>query len=225
MKILLLFIVAVTIVSIVNSSLIHSNEEGNDCPPPEQLDPCTCFKDLNSGRVTVLCSNFSDAELLRNIFDRNPGWKLQDVHIDRSIMAYIPASLLERAQFQRLNVSFTTLVTLFDKTPVQTPELNLYLYNLRLQRGFVWSTIANSSLIDLGIFKMAIRRFGRTFKENIPKVVRNLFFENTDVQAILDEAFSDLHDLQSLVLDGGNLKTITRNMFPSPWKVRFWSLK
>ncbi|GIX80105.1 uncharacterized protein CEXT_520671 [Caerostris extrusa] len=74
---------------------------GNEdiCPPSEQIQPCTCFRDSKSQRVTALCKNFTHAEDLKEIFDKNPNWGLEDIHIDNSIMAYLPAVMLEKSSF------------------------------------------------------------------------------------------------------------------------------
>lgn len=196
--------------------------EGSVCPPPEQISPCTCFKNAqNLQRVTGLCSNFTDAVALGEIFTKNPNWNLQDVHIDRAVMAYIPALMLEKAVFQSLNVSSTTLVTLFDVTPVTTPELNLYLYDLRLMRGFQWSSIAHANLLELGAWNTDIKNFGQDFKDNIPINVERLMFENTKTSKITHQAFENLQKLTILSITRGSIKTISRDMFPRPWKVNY----
>ncbi|KAG8189357.1 hypothetical protein JTE90_021860 [Oedothorax gibbosus] len=207
--------------------------EGNDlplleesvCPPPELISPCTCFKNTeNSNRVTAQCSNFTNSQDLEEIFTKNPNWNIQDVHIDGAIMPYIPAVMLEKAVFQSLNVSSSTLITLFDETPVTTPELNLYMYSIKFLRGFQWSSIAHANLLELGAWNTDIRNFGLEFKKNIPIKVKGLWFENTNTKKITDKAFENLKDLATMTLKGGSIKIISRDMFPRPWNVTFLDL-
>ncbi|GBO43480.1 hypothetical protein AVEN_212957-1 [Araneus ventricosus] len=193
----------------------------NLCPPPENIAPCTCFKAPVTNRVTARCSNFTNSYEIKAIFDRNPDWDLQDVWIDESVMPFLPAKMLEEAHFQTLNVSSTSLVTLFDKTPVTTPELNVYLYDVKILRGFQWSDIANSTLLEMGTWNMTIRSLGKDFKDNIPKGVQRLYFENTGITSIKNEAFSRLQNLNILVIRRGSLKKMSRDWFPRPWNVTY----
>ncbi|KAF8767983.1 protein slit-like [Argiope bruennichi] len=214
-----------TFVTYVYSNVMPAGDaEEKLCPPPENIAPCICFKAPITERVTAQCSNFTNAYDIKAIFDKNPNWNLQDVWIDNSVMAFLPAKMLEKAQFQTLNVSSTTLITLFDTTPVTTPELNLYMTDVRLQRGFQWKSIANSTLLELGIWNMSVKSFGQEFKDNVPKKVQRLWFENTGTVSIRNQAFSLLQNLQILVLKRGSLKKISRDMFPRPWNVVYLDL-
>ncbi|GBN93771.1 hypothetical protein AVEN_227878-1, partial [Araneus ventricosus] len=193
----------------------------NFCPPPEDIAPCTCFKAPITNRVTARCSKFTNSYEIKAIFDRNPNWDLQDVWIDESVMPFLPAKMLEEAHFQTLNVSSTSLVTLFDKTPVTTPGLNLYLYDVKILRGFRWSEIANSNLLLMKTRNMNIRSLGQDFKDNIPKGVRRLSFENTGITSIRNRAFSDLRNLKILEIRRGSLKKMSRDWFPRPWNLTY----
>lgn len=222
-------LIYVFILSVFTSgySFSLSASEDNVCPPPVQIAPCTCFKS-SAGRITALCTNFTDTTDFLNIFEKNIHWNLQDVHINQSVMSYLPAKILETARFQSLNVSHTTLNTLFDVAPVKTPELNLYLYNVKLLRGFQWSSIANSTLFELMTYNLPFRYFGKEFKDNIPKKVKGLWFENSKTMNIIPQAFADLSSLKYLSVTGGSLKTLTRDMFPKPtalWYLDFSSQK
>ncbi|GFR17862.1 uncharacterized protein TNCT_472241 [Trichonephila clavata] len=213
----LVFVVAV----VTCNYAVFAYDDSDVCPPPDQIAPCTCFRAPLTKRITALCTNFTNAMDIQDIFDRNPGWNLQDVHIDRSAMQYLPAQMLEKARFQSLNLSSSVLHTMFDVTPVKTPELNLYLHDVKLSRGFQWSDIANSTLRELTIFGLVIRHFGQKFIDNIPKTVKALWFENSNTASISPRAFANLSELEVLSVIRGSLKTISRDMFPKPTRMMF----
>ncbi|GBN18383.1 hypothetical protein AVEN_67312-1 [Araneus ventricosus] len=210
------------VVACVYSNAIPAGYDAeNLCPPPENIAPCTCYKSPFTYRVTARCSNFTNSYEIKAIFDRNPDWKLQEVWIDGSVMPFLPAKMLEEAHFQFLNVSSTSLVTLFDKTPVTTPELSLYMYDVKILRGFQWSDIANSTLLEMRTRNMTIRSLGKDFKDNIPKGVQRLYFENTGITSIKNQAFSHLQKLKVLEIRRGSLKKLSRDWFPRPWNVTY----
>ncbi|KAG8181130.1 hypothetical protein JTE90_000782 [Oedothorax gibbosus] len=201
--------------------------EGSVCPPPELISPCTCFINTDreyANRVTAQCSNFTNSQDLAEIFTKNPNWNIQDVHIDGAVMPYIPAVMFEEAVFQSLNVSSSTLQTLFDETPNTTQELSLYMHNVKFLRGFQWSSIARANLKELWACNTDIWNFGLEFKKNIPIKVQALRFENTNTKKITDKAFENLKDLIIMTLKGGSIKVISRDMFPRPWNVTFLDL-
>ncbi|GFT23462.1 uncharacterized protein NPIL_556351 [Nephila pilipes] len=185
--------------------LLFAGDDERTCPPPDQIAPCTCFRATGLNRITALCSNFTDAIAIKNIFVKNPDWSLEDVHIDQCVMSYLPAEMLEKARFQSLNVSSTTLYTLFDVTPAKTPELNLYLHNVKLLRGFEWASIVNSTLLELMTYNLPINHFGKEFIDNIPKTVRGLWFDNSKTAEIAPKAFAALPHLKYLAVTGGSL--------------------
>ncbi|GFT23464.1 uncharacterized protein NPIL_556361 [Nephila pilipes] len=204
-----------------NGFALPAGDDRDVCPPPDRIAPCTCIRAHDSNRITANCSNFTDATALKNIFVKNKDWSIEDVHIDQCVMSYLPAEMLEKARFQSLNVSFTTLYTLFDVTPVKTPELNLYLYNVKLLRGFEWKSIANSTLLELMTYNLPIKHFGKEFIDNIPKTVRGLWFDDSKTVTIAPKAFADLPDLRYLAVTGGSLKQLNRDMFPKPTKLLY----
>ncbi|GFT07407.1 uncharacterized protein TNCV_3788881 [Trichonephila clavipes] len=217
--------VLVFVVAVVTCNYAFAYDDRDVCPPPDQIAPCKCFRAPFTKRITALCTNFTNAMEIQNIFDRNPGWNLQDVHIDSCVMPYIPAQMLEKARFQSLNLSSSSLYTMFDVTPVKTPELNLYLHNVKLLRGFQWSDIANSTLRELTTFGLIVRHFGKEFVDNIPKTVKALWFENSKTVNIAPKAFSSLPELEVLSVIRGSLKAISRDMFPKPTKMMFMDFR
>ncbi|GBN70296.1 hypothetical protein AVEN_20871-1 [Araneus ventricosus] len=226
MNFLQLFLFSAGVVTCVYGNAIPAGYDAESlCPPPENIAPCTCFKAPITNRVTARCSNFTNSYEIKAIFDRNPDWDLQDVWIDESVMPFLPAKMLEEAHFQSLNVSSTSLVTLFDTTPVTTPELNLYLFDVKILRGFRWSDIANSTLLEMGTFNMTIRSLGKDFKDNIPKGMQRLWFENTGITSIKNQAFSHLQKLNILAIRGGSLKKLFRDWFPRPWNVIYFDFR
>ncbi|GFT23466.1 uncharacterized protein NPIL_556371 [Nephila pilipes] len=213
--------IAIAIVTSSYAFVISSDDDRDVCPPRDQIAPCTCFRARYTKRVTALFENFTDAMDIERIFEKNPSWKIEDVHIDQCVMSYLPAVMLEKARFQSLNVSSTTLYTLFDVTPVKTPELNLYLHNVKLLRGFEWTSIANSNLKEFMTFGLVIRHFGKEFIDNIPDTVKGLWFENSKTVNIAPKAFAKLSNLEVLTITGGSIKKISRDMLPKAAKLFF----
>ncbi|GBO33185.1 hypothetical protein AVEN_52256-1 [Araneus ventricosus] len=68
---------------------------------------------------------------------------------------------------------------------------------------------------------MTIRSLGKDFKDNVPKGVQILWFENTGITSIKNQAFSHLQNLNFLVIRGGSLKKLSRDWFPRPWNVTY----
>ncbi|CAL1281577.1 unnamed protein product [Larinioides sclopetarius] len=222
MNFLLILLFGVGVITCVHSNgRLAGYDTENLCPPPENIAPCICFNAPITNRLTARCSNILNHDEIKTVFDRNPDWGLQDVWIDKFVMPFLPAKMLEEAHFQSLNITSTFLISLFDATPVTTPELNLYLSNVKLLRGFQWSQIANSTLLEMGIWNMTIKSLGQDFKDNMPKGVQRLWFENTGIKSIKNQAFSNLVNLQYLVIKGGSIKKLSRDMFPKPCKVSY----
>ncbi|GFT23460.1 uncharacterized protein NPIL_556341 [Nephila pilipes] len=221
---MLFLLISALFVSVFTSSygfLLFAGDDKDICPPIDQIDPCTCYKAPVSHRIIAHCSNFTDATALKNIFVKNPDWSINDVYIEQSVMSYLPAEMLEKARFQSLNVSSTTLYTLFDVTPAKTPELNLYLHNVKLLRGFEWASLANSTLLELMTYNLPIKRFGKEFIDNIPKTVRGLWFDNSKTVEIAPKAFAALPHLKYLAVTGGSLTKLSRDMFPKPTELYY----
>ncbi|GBO36957.1 hypothetical protein AVEN_91188-1, partial [Araneus ventricosus] len=191
------------------------------CPPPEEVKPCTCS---DSGEVSALCRNIKDGNALTNAFSKNLNWNIERVHFDHCTIDYIPSSILTYDSLKKINVSSSTLGSLFDEAPVKTPEIDIYLYDVKLLRGLKWEIFKDSSISGLGTFKFEIRHFGKDFKEYMPQGVKNLWFENSKTVRITHQAFQRMVNLDVLVLTGGSLKSISRDMFPRPWNIKFWNL-
>ncbi|GBM97474.1 hypothetical protein AVEN_103887-1 [Araneus ventricosus] len=196
---------------------------GSLCPPPEEVAPCTCSE--VSDRVTALCKGISNARTIEKVFSKNPDWNLQDVHFDQCVLDYIPSSIVKSARFQTLNVTSSTLVSLFDAAPVKTPEINVYLYDVKILRGVQWEFFSNATLKEFGAWNVDIEHFGTSFKEHMPQVVTNLWFDNTKTASISHQAFQHMVNVEMFTLVGGSLKKISRDMFPRPWKVLSWDLR
>ncbi|CAL1281578.1 unnamed protein product [Larinioides sclopetarius] len=220
----ILLISAVLVTYVYGNTIPTRYDEENFCPPPENIAPCTCFKAPVSNRITARCSNFTNSYEIKEIFDRNPEWNLQDVWIDHCVMPFLPAKMLETAHFQTLKVFSTSLVTLFDATPVTTPELNVYVSDVKILRGFRWKDIANSTLFEMITTNMTIKSLGQDFKDNFPKGVERLWFEKSGITSIKNQAFSRLEKLKYLLLNGGSLKKLSRDWFPRPWGVIYLDL-
>ncbi|CAL1281576.1 unnamed protein product [Larinioides sclopetarius] len=208
------------VVGCVYSNGISSRyDTENLCPPPDNIAPCTCFNSPVSNRITARCSNFTNANELKSIFNKNPDWDLQDVWIDQCALPFLPAKMLEKAHFQSLNVTSTSLFALFDTTPVTTPELNLYLYDVSILSSLRWRDFVNLSLLEFTTVNLTITSLGQDFKDHFPKGVQRLWFENTRITSIQNQALSSLTKLQYLVIKRGSLKKLSRDMFPRPWNV------
>ncbi|GBM20700.1 hypothetical protein AVEN_135411-1, partial [Araneus ventricosus] len=68
---------------------------------------------------------------------------------------------------------------------------------------------------------MTIRSLGQDFKDNIPKGVQSLRFENTGITSIKNQAFSHLQKLNILSIRRGSLKKLSRDWFPRPWNLTY----
>ncbi|KAF8767982.1 Slit like protein [Argiope bruennichi] len=192
------------------------------CPPPELVYPCVCVD--NHHKTTAVCSNFTNSEDLKNIFDRTPGWKLQEVLIENSVMNYIPSAVVEDPHFKILNVRSTILIQLFNEPPVTNSRIDVNLHNVTLLRGLDWHYFSNMNIRGLKIDNFRIKSFGKTFKTEIPKSVSSLKFYNSKTVSITDNAFSELDHLVILGIENGYIKTISRDMFPRPWWIHIWRM-
>ncbi|KAF8767981.1 Nyctalopin like protein [Argiope bruennichi] len=208
--------------TIITTSIGFSNSSDKaHCPPPEEVKPCTCS---DSGEVSALCTGIHDESAIINVFSKHSNWNIHAVHFDRCILDYIPSAIVNYGNIEKLNVSSSTLSSLFDEPPTKTPKITIYLYDVKFSRGIEWELLANSSISGLGTFNVDIRHFGKDFKEYMPEVVKHLWFEDSKTVRITHQAFQRMINLEILTLTGGSLKHISRDMFPRPWNIKFLNL-
>ncbi|GBN18387.1 hypothetical protein AVEN_67316-1 [Araneus ventricosus] len=223
MKVLLLLVFLFSnAISGYSHSVFITSQYDKRCPPPELIDPCICFD--HSRKCTAVCSNFTNSEDLQIIFERTPGWKLEEVLFENSVMKYIPTAIVEVPHFKTLDVRSTTLLQLFQNPPITSSRISLNLYNVTLLRGLDWHSLSNLNIRGLTTENIRIKYFGKEFKNGIPKSVSSLKFHNSKTVSITDNAFSEFDRLITLGIEDGYIKKISRDMFPRPWRVHIWRM-
>ncbi|CAL1300685.1 unnamed protein product [Larinioides sclopetarius] len=208
-----------TLGAIVLLCTIHQAFGETGCPEQENIVPCVCTQ---APFTYLLCENLTDEEELRNVFIHSERYRYKEVHIEHSSLQYLPHDIFETVRVIELYLKNVTLAQLFDRPPQALDELRtLDIDNSRVMRGLIWKILEPlKSLRTLTVSFNTIKTLGRDFSTYATKDLEQLTFYKTGIKTIKPGTFANFTKLDKIEIDGCNLRTLTRDIFPTPFNGR-----
>ncbi|GFT80508.1 LRRCT domain-containing protein [Nephila pilipes] len=199
-------------------SSVEVKEKG--CPPAQLVAPCICSA---GPHPHLTCENIDDVEVLRKIFEKTSKYMFKEVHIEFSVLQYLPHDMFQGVDIRELHLKNVTLVQLFDEPPqnLQTVEI-LHIENTNVFRGMTWELLQNfTRLRILNIYFNSIPSLGSDFSDQVSDSLEQISFYDTETELLKPGVFMGYRDLDKVAFDRCGITTLTRNIFRRPSNIRF----
>lgn len=194
--------------------------ETKGCPPATLVTPCVC----NAGpHPNLHCQDIDDVEVIRKIFERTSKYMFKEVHIEFSVLQYLPHDMFQGVDIRELHLKNVTLVQLFDEPPqnLRTVEI-LHIENTHVFRGMSWDLLQNfTSLRILNIYYNSIPSLGSDFSDEVSDSLEQISFYDTQTELLKPGVLMGYRDLDKAAFDKCGITTLTRNIFRRPSNIRF----
>ncbi|GFT97866.1 uncharacterized protein NPIL_166811 [Nephila pilipes] len=183
------------------------------CPPRDLITPCYCEKSCVFCHVSLKCDNLLNQEVLTDVINKSNDYQYATFELRKSSVMYVPASIFAIQKIESLYIFSTSMVSWFDHPPSVNYDLDVFHLNeVRLSRSVQWNMFSGiKSLKRLSIMHTVVRRLDSTFKNNIPKNLKELVIYNCSISKLDDDIFTPFRELQSLEVETGKLKEVKRN--------------
>ncbi|KAF8766430.1 Slit like protein [Argiope bruennichi] len=144
------------------------------------------------------------------------------VHIQFSVLQYLPYEIFEKVPIESLYLKNTTLIQLFDRPPRALEGLDtLHLESAKLMRGVVWRLLEPlTHLRILNVYYNSIKTLGLDFSKYATKELEQISFYATETKSIKPGTFVDFVKLNKVAFDECKLTSLTRDIFPNPFNVQ-----
>lgn len=193
----------------------------SDCPYPEDIAPCTCTEDDN---LIISCyegtlGNMKDPFFKNLREEKNLVFEFADLNLGVIPPAFFHGLHVKTLEFSHCKIKNLTT----DNSQPQFMGLEDSLEEL-----IIFGSIDEDSaqkyvnlahlqhLKELELAHNSIRHLGNQWFERGPVNLQILHLSNSNIRVLGDKAFSSLHLLRTLWLDGNNFEAIQRSMLPRP---------
>ncbi|GIY43020.1 hypothetical protein CDAR_177881 [Caerostris darwini] len=186
------------------------------CPDSKAIAPCSCDYD----KLTHLfCDHLSDAETLRTVFKNSEGFLYNEVYVRYSTLKYLPQEMFKNVKVVALHLINITLAQVFEESPESVEDLKqLDIENTRALRGVIWEILEPlKNLRILSIYDNSIKTLGSEFSQYASKNLERFSLYFTETETIKPGVFADFPKLNEVAIFNGKLRTLTRDIFPTPW--------
>ncbi|GFT07442.1 uncharacterized protein TNCV_3789221 [Trichonephila clavipes] len=191
------------------------------CPPSDLIKPCYCEKSCTNCHVSLKCDNILEQEDVTEVVKNSNDYQYETFELRKSSVQYIPASLFSIQKITSLYIFTSSLISWFDEAPQVDDFDVLHLNEVRMSRSIQWDLFSGFKKIKrMSIMHTTLRRLDESFKDNIPKNLKELKIYNCSLSRLHDNIFSSFTELVTLELDYGKIQVIKRSMFPSPCKLK-----
>ncbi|GFY47983.1 uncharacterized protein TNIN_35431 [Trichonephila inaurata madagascariensis] len=191
------------------------------CPPKDLIKPCYCEKSCTNCHVSLKCDNILEQEDFTEVVRKSSDYQYGTFELRKSSVQYIPASLFSIQKITSLYIFTSSLISWFDEAPQVDDFDVLHLNEVRMSRSIQWDLFSGfKSIKRMSIMHTTLRRLDDSFKDNIPKNLKELKVYNCSLSRLHNDIFSSFTELVTLELDHGKIQEIKRSMFPSPCKLK-----
>ncbi|KAG8184954.1 hypothetical protein JTE90_011085 [Oedothorax gibbosus] len=189
------------------------------CPPASQVEPCVC---TNSGITYLKCQNIDDTDTLSNVFIKSSNYRYTEVHIEQSVLQFLPSDMFQGVQIKELHLKNVTLVELFDEEPNNLDMLDvLHIERTNVFRGMNWELLKPmKNLRVLTVYFDSIPTLELDFSESVNKNLQQLTFYGTETAEISQGALENFEKLEKVAFEACELTELKRSMFPHPFNVK-----
>ncbi|GFU61956.1 LRRCT domain-containing protein [Trichonephila clavipes] len=197
-----------------------SEAEVTGCPPADLLKPCICSA---GPHPHLTCQNIDDVEVIRGIFERTSKYMFKEVHIEFSVLQYLPHDMFQGVDIRELHLTNVTLVQLFDEPPqnLQTVEV-LHIENTHVFRGMTWDLLQNfTRLRILNVYYNSIPTLGSDFSNQVSDSLEQITFYDTQTEVLEPGVLMGYRDLDKAAFDRCGITTLSRKIFRRPSNIRF----
>ncbi|GIY60718.1 hypothetical protein CDAR_403331 [Caerostris darwini] len=185
------------------------------CPDSKVIAPCSCYY----GKLTHLfCEHLSDAETLRTVFKNSEGFLYNEVYIQYSTLQYLPQEMFKNVQVVALYLKNTTLAQVFDESPGSVEVLK----QLNIENTRALSKLMKFVVVVVGpaashMQRDLVKTLGSEFSQYASKNLEHFSLYLTETETIKPGVFADFPKLNEVAIFYGKLRTLTRDIFPTPW--------
>ncbi|GIY03500.1 LRRCT domain-containing protein [Caerostris extrusa] len=168
------------------------------CPPKHIYEPCKCY---DGPHPHLVCQNIDDTEVLRDIFIRSSPYWYKEVHIEYSVLQYLPHDMFQGRVFKMIEV--------------------WHIENTEVFRGMSWEHLRDfTNLRLLTVYYNSIPSLGSEFSALVSKTLQQLTFFGTGTELVKPGVFGGYNKLDKIALDDCGITQLTRNIFPRPFNGR-----
>ncbi|GIX92994.1 hypothetical protein CEXT_349231 [Caerostris extrusa] len=142
-----------------------------------------------------------------------------EVYIRYSTLQYLPQEVLKNVRIVALHLENTTLAQVFDESPESVEDLKqLNIVSIRALRGVIWEILEPlKNLRILNIYHNSVKTLGSDFSQYASKNLEQFNLYATETETIKPGVFADFPKLNEVAIFYGKLRTLTRDIFPTPW--------
>lgn len=101
------------------------------CPPPEDIEPCTCKEEVYTD---IRCKSISEPEVITKVFENAERYHFNKFTLEDSVLQYIPHVIFNDVEVIRLDFDKVTFVNTFDELPRNPGTKQVYLSKVILQK-------------------------------------------------------------------------------------------
>lgn len=193
------------------------------CPDVNDISPCECDEDDDSGILDITCYEDQTLEELKEALSGLSGKKNIHLVIGETNLGVVPSNFFSGLDIYSLsfdhceldslsNDSGPGLLGLEDSLEVLVVLSSITEDNVpaKLQLGHL------RNLKDLDFSSNLITEIGDEWFDKGPASLRYLSISHNGIQKLGSKAFANLINLEQLVLIGNRFSDLQRSMFPSP---------
>ncbi|GIY00572.1 LRRCT domain-containing protein, partial [Caerostris darwini] len=177
------YLICIVVVLVTVQIVLSLEAEKISCPPKHIYEPCKCY---DGPHPHLVCQNIDDTEVLRDIFIRSSPYWYKEVHIEYSVLQYLPHDMFQGVRILGLYLKNTTLVELFDETPENLQMIEvLHIENTEVFRGMSWEHLRKfTNLRLLTVYYNSIPSLGSEFSALVSKTLEQLTFFGTGTELV-----------------------------------------
>ncbi|XP_076361628.1 uncharacterized protein LOC143252800 [Tachypleus tridentatus] len=207
--------------------LTEAQFDGKDCPPGEDIFPCTCeLSEIK--RSHLVCRNLLRSDILAHVVKASRGVEIYALSIRDSTLQYLPSEEFEGTLFEYVELVNTGLLAI---TPteyaLQGLEERTYMLdiiNCRFMNGWSWKAFEKfRSLMVVQFLDGDLRSISSDFSAlSNNRLLHGINFGNNEIQILKEDIFAVFKDLSSLYLQGNQIRHVSRSMLPNPAQKLFF---
>lgn len=189
-----------------------------DCPPREDIYPCSCLHDYEETRID--CEGIDDVKKIYGALKNTRGLNVTYVFY-KANLGDIPSNLFEGQKSGDISFDQCEISSFGDK-----PFIGL---ENTLKRLYIDASVDKREK-DLKTFPLGhlkklenlifsgndITKLGNDWFVGGPATLRHLFLEANDIEELGDKAFTSLVNVEQIWMGENRFKKVSRSMFPRP---------